>query len=564
MIRSEKMRWLLWLSWKLFLRSFIVRTGSGIARLSITGVILVIFFGMGMGVVVFTYLGYRLPAPANGEVLIITLTAVYVMWVLGPLLSFNTSGGLDLSKLLPFPLTRAELIASLLLSNILGTGIIWLVFLFAAILAGWSSSLLVFAFILLSLLVFYMQIIGMSQLIISLFTSLLLSRRFRDVATVLLLLFFSSCGVVFQFSFISGTNVGAFLAQHPVSPYLQWLPSGMAARAIQQAAEGQWGAACLWLGGLLAITLLVLYLWAITFERALTTPESGGSVRSGSERRRAAAVARAAQQPAHTSVLERVLPAQSLALFQKDIKYLRRDPQLLMMFIQSLLSLVIVLGYFFFIGFARHDTKIFSVAGPIIMFIIPVMIVFSLFMLSYNTLGYERAALATLLCFPIQPKQVLFGKNLVVFLVGGTEILVLLVLAAIFGHAWHYFLPALTIGFSAILLVVGGGNFTSVFFPQFVPQVRRGTQASTNMFAGGGCLRMLLSSISMYATFFIISPVVAAMIIPIFMHLEWIWLIAIPLSLVYASAIYFIVTIKVAPRILKKAPELLEVVTNTR
>jgi hypothetical protein len=50
--------------------------------------------------------------------------------------------------------------------------------------------------------------------------------------------------------------------------------------------------------------------------------------------------------------------------------------------------------------------------------------------------------------------------------------------------------------------------------------------------------------------------------LPVIFHAHWWWLISIPFSLVYAGAIYYGVTVLVAPRILAKAPEILAATTR--
>lgn len=70
-IHRDKLRWLFWLRWKLFLRGF-TRDRS-----RIIGAIVTILFGIPIfgGIAVGTFLAYRfLPAPANAEILFIVLS----------------------------------------------------------------------------------------------------------------------------------------------------------------------------------------------------------------------------------------------------------------------------------------------------------------------------------------------------------------------------------------------------------------------------------------------------------------------------------------------------------
>jgi ABC-2 type transport system permease protein len=141
--------------------------------------------------------------------------------------------------------------------------------------------------------------------------------------------------------------------------------------------------------------------------------------------------------------------------------------------------------------------------------------------------------------------------------------MVLLVLVTAFlTQAWEFVVPALAIGLAAIATILGCGNFTSVFFPQRMKAAFRGFQSSANLSAEGGCLRALMSMFAFYAMLIVLAPVEAGLILPVIFHAHWWWFISIPLSLVYAGAIYYGVTILVAPRMLTKAPEILAATTR--
>ena len=117
-IRSDKMRWLFWLRWRLFLRKF--STGKG--RVGRIFSMLVLFFSVLLFssiIALLFVLSFRvLPVPINTELLFILLGCVYLFWVLSPLVGYNTNEGLDLAKLSPFPLSRTELMLSLIISTV--------------------------------------------------------------------------------------------------------------------------------------------------------------------------------------------------------------------------------------------------------------------------------------------------------------------------------------------------------------------------------------------------------------------------------------------------------------
>ncbi len=566
-VHAEKLRWLFWLRWKMLLRSFVGSGGkSNWGR--IIGLIFLILFGLPFigGIAVGTYFAYRyLPAPANSEILFLVLTGIYLLWIVLPLLEFTVNEGLDLSKLTLFPLTRAELMSSLVLSSLLDVPTLGLLLVFAAVVAGWAFSLPLALMALLCMLVFYVQVIAVSQLVLALLMRTLQSRRFRDLSILIIAVFSSSCYIVQQIVFhaLGGGN-GGFLygLQHlTVSPYLQWLPPGMAARAIQQAYIGNWGVSFVWLGALLVISVVVLYLWQLVVERALTSDMSGGTVSTRRRRVRVEAANSIGVSATSSATNARhLLPPQVTAIALKDLKYFRRDPQLQALLFQSLMSIVVLIVVTV-LNIGNASSRLSGV-GSWTVLLVPAFALLSLYSLSSNVFGMERQSLTTLFLFPVDPRYILWGKNLVVFVAGLVEVTLLVILASAVSHGWNYMLPALAAGFAGICVIMGCGNFTSVYFPMRIRQMRRGFQTSSNLSSEAGCLRAVMSLVALAVTAVILIPVAIALVLPIYFNMRWLWTFSIPLSIVYGAAFYYVVTLLVSPRLMQRVPEILAVVAR--
>src|SRR5947199_2683822 len=172
-VHADKVRWLFWARWKMLTRGFARNRASLIG--SIIFLLVVVFFA---GLAAFgTYFAYRaLPTPANTEVLYLVLTGLFVLWIVLPLLEFSANEGLDVSKLTLFPLTRAELMMSLLFSTLLDIPTLGLVLVLAAVVAGWSVSAPVAMLAFVIMLIFYVQVVGISQLVLALFMRVLQGR----------------------------------------------------------------------------------------------------------------------------------------------------------------------------------------------------------------------------------------------------------------------------------------------------------------------------------------------------------------------------------------------------
>ncbi|GAC1457802.1 MAG: hypothetical protein PVSMB2_13210 [Ktedonobacteraceae bacterium] len=559
-VHSDKLRWLFWLRWKTFIRNY-TRSSGRIGR--IIGVVFLVLFGLPImgGIAVATYFGYRLlPSPANAEILFIVLTGVYLLWIVLPLLEFTVNEGLDISKLALFPLTRAELMLSLIFTSLLDVPTVGLLIVLGAVVAGWAVSLPLALMTFLTMVVFYAQVIGISQLVLALLARVLQSRRFRDLSIILIGIF-SSSYYLFQQFVLRGLGIMHIydnLKAGAISPYLQWFPPGIAARTIQRAAQGDWSMSFVWLGGLLVTTVLVLYLWQLVVERGLTASESGSSSVRRRKTERATMMPVSAATSASTILIERIVASQFFAIAVKDIKYYRRDPQLLRLIFQSFISMFVLIAVTLF----NTSDSGRLVVGSWAVMVAPLYALFALTSFSYNVLGMERQSLTSLFLFPVNPKQVLWGKNIVTFVLGLVEVLVLVLVSAFVGNGWHLVVPALAIGIAGIGIILGCGNFSSIFFPQRMPQGRRGFQTNNSVSSEGGCLRTIMSLAVLAVMAILLIPVAAGLVLPVFYHVEWIWAFTVPAALLYSAVFYIIVTNAVAPRMLTRAPEILAVVTH--
>ena len=554
-IHTDKLRWLFWLRWKTLMRGYTRNPLSIIG--SIFMLLFIVFFAG--AVAVGTFFAYRLlPSPANSEVLYLVLTAVLLLWIVLPLLEFTANEGLDASKLILFPLTRAELMVSLLFSTLLDIPTIGLVLVLVAVIAGWAVSVPVAILACVTMLVFYIQVVGISQLVLALFMRVLQGRRFRDLSIIIIAVFTSSCYLIQQFV-LGGTRILHLydnLQSASFSPYLQWLPSGLAARSITQAVHGNWGASIATLGLLLLTSVLTLYLWQFVLQRSLSASEVGGSARVRNRRHQQTSVVATGVQPASTSMWGRIIPPQVSALALKELKYFWRDPQLKAMMFQS----VIYVAIFLVAPLLNPSSSRFGGNGYVLL-ITPLIVLLFILTLSLNTLGLERQSLTTLFLFPVAPQRILWGKNLAVATLGIVELVVLISIGAFLTHAWNFVLPVLIGGLAGMGVTLGCGNFTSVYFPQYMRQMQRGFRA-TGQTSQAGCLRAVMSFVMLVVTLILLIPVALALGLPMIFQVEWIWSITIPLTLVYGIAFHQIATRLVAPRMLEQAPEILAITTR--
>lgn len=565
-INPAHVRTLLWMRWKLTIRGYRRGGVAGIIGL-IFSLAFVVFFvgGLGFGTGVAYVL---LPRAAAAQVLYVVLAGVYIVWIVLPLLQYTLNEGLDITKLQSYPVTRAEQMMALVLATLMDVGTLGLLGMYIPVAIGWSPSVAAGAITVLALALAYVHTVGASQLVLAAMMGLLRSRRYRDVSIVVFAVLGAACSVVGQLAAraMRFANLDAIQSIH-VEQYLQYTPPGMAAHAIELSARGEYAQALGWAAALLALVPALFYVWARVLERSITSAEEGGgaAVRQRPRRQRVAEEESARQAAAAVAVPAsvgtqrrrafRVLSPAALAIAAKDARYLWRDPQLKASLVSSLFILVIV----FIPPLGGDGLSGGGFLQPIRVLYAPLPALIVGLNLSLNSLGLERQALQMLYLFPVRPLDVFWGKNLTVGVISfGAQVVLSIGLAALTG-GWFYVPLALAAGFAAVLVLMGCGNVTSVLMPFRVRELRTGR---SSMSSENGCLRSLLSMVTLGVTAVLLMPVAAALAIPLMLQHE-IWLVAsLPAAVGYGLILHQVATRLIAPHMLKRAPEILAATTR--
>jgi ABC-2 type transport system permease protein len=556
LIRPAQVRALFWLSAKLRLRGYTRNWQQAVGLIVLLVILLPLAVAAGFG----TWLGYtQLERPYAVELLFVVLFGLYVLWALLPLLQYTLNEGLDVTRLQTYPVTRAEQMVALVLVTLMDVSALFIAGLFIAILVGWwSADAVAVALTVAALVLAYVHIVSLSQLVLAALMGLLRSRRYRDLSIILFAFFGAACSFSGQIiSYLLRGSDLTSLSSLPIVDYLQWTPPGMAAQAIIRASEGAYGEAALWLVALVALAPVVVALWAIALDRGITTAEAGGAARGG---RRAAPTPVAAPAPAARSTRARrsLIPAPVLAVAGKDLRYFWRDPQLKAMTLSSLLILV-----FIFLPRLTAGPEAFRSGSGFpdsyLVLVAPIPSIFLALNLSLNAFGLERQAAQTLFLFPVRPLYVLWGKNFAVAFVAVMALLISTFFLAALSGKWEDAPVALAVGVAGMLVTMGCGNVVSILLPTRVRQMRAGENriASEN-----GCLRALLSGVALTVVWILLAPVAAAVALPLLLDRSELLPFTLLASVVYATALYQLATWLIAPAMLRRAPEILEVVAR--
>jgi ABC-2 type transport system permease protein len=242
-------------------------------------------------------------------------------------------------------------------------------------------------------------------------------------------------------------------------PYLAVLPSSFAGDAIARFSQQQWAAAFLKLGGL---CLYLLVFSALLWRRysLLYFGEELNETAAPSPRQKRPAVATEDRSDSFS-----FLPPQVLAVFRKEIRYLKRNTFL---FFGLIFPPAMVL--FFSFQFAGvHPTAFKKGVTPDLFF--PGMMAYLVLILiapSYNCFAYEGKGMQTYFTSPVRFRAVLVAKNLVTVVILFTEIALCVVLVG-----WRAGWPSIPVLFASLAGIVFSilgqltiANWSSLSFPR--------------------------------------------------------------------------------------------------
>ncbi len=369
--------------------------------------VFVIFFGpLIIALAVGTGYAYlELPGMWPAQVMGIVLCLLWLAWIILPVFAFRTNEGLDLSRLLIYPLSRRDLVASALLGTFLdGPSYMTLPF-FIAMIVGWLATPWLLLVLLPAIAIAYCMMMVSGQLVLTTSMGLLRSRRFRDLTIVFLSLLGSSCYVINRGieSWLRAADTSGLEGLEPLL-YLRWLPPGACAQAVASAGSGAWVDALLWMA--YAVAWLAVLVWA--WWKALLRMTTGASAWS-----LPIPEAKPAARP-RVRLSDRVaaigfgwLPAPARATMVKELKLIWRVPQRRIGLLQSILApFVLIFAVFFGDISALSRLPEWTAMG------LPAIILFAAWGLSSNMLGMESRGLGTLFLTPAPRWQIFAGKGI--------------------------------------------------------------------------------------------------------------------------------------------------------
>ncbi len=531
---------MVWLKLKLQLRGF-SRSPAAI----ISTIMLIIVFGpMSIGMAAGMWVALTHLKPDFGLVFLEgVLSVVFVMWQIAPLIGFALSDTYDVTRLFTYPLSYQQILAGVTLSTLLDVSTLFLVPALCVIWWSFSRSVMLALVAAAALLILVVTMLLLSQTLVLFSAGALRSRRYRDLATLLVLLISASFYILMHtLSDFLVTGITHFdwntIAHSAVWGVIDLLPPGAAVQAIGSAERGNLLMAAIWLG------LLCVYFAVILRGAAWLIDEvyHGGEV--GLQAAPATATpcttVTTARESAFMAALYRRLPVATAAMMQKDLRYFYRNPyHRLILANMAYIAVVMLFAIHSFHGQSASDF-----AGGFTLSMSFTMLLTQTTLIN-NQLGME--AMVTLLLTPARRVHVLLGKNLAIAVVFAPIGMVLLAGVCIFTKDYDLVLPMMLWQCLGLITLLAVGNFISILSPYTV--VLRGMRVSG---AGNrGFLQFMIAILSLAISTLLLAPVGLMLMLPVFMHLDK-WVIPGSLGSAIYAVVLYLLSIKYAGKLFQE------------
>lgn len=545
----SSIRTIFWLRGKLTLRQFTRERGRILGAI----VALVIFGPIIVGATIGTALGYqRLFSPLDVGLLGGVFVLLWLIWLLFPVLFSAVNEGMDITRLLIYPLSRRDLIISTLLGTLFDYPTYLILPLFGAMIFGFGFSLP----LIIAIVLCYAHAVIIGQLMLTIVGGIVQSRRFRDVTIVFFSLLGTTC-YFFQQAFISfteslGDNFSEeqILSLDPLN-YLQWFPTGALAQFINQANDGNWTLASLWLGYSVLLLAMFILIWVTGLYRLATGQGFLLNVRPKEAKERKEVKARRENGRFQTLPF---LPDDISALVIKEFRSVWRIPQRRVGLVQGLIFPVFMAtGLFFGSG---GDEFSFGRFPALAAYALPPYALFAYWATAQNMLAWEGRGLASLFLTPVPRHRIFVAKGLALFFAAGAPYFVIGVIFNIFLPGWQSLLGLLT-GLVLGVVTMAVTAVASVMFPIRINVEVKQTRNSFQM--GGGC-RSSLGGVVLTPIIIVILcvPPAAPLGLAIFLQKAWIGALGLLFGIVYAGFLFWRATLLAGNLLIEREPEVLE------
>lgn len=486
----------------------------------------------------------------SSQILCGVYLGTYMFWLLAQFSGYATNDSYDATKLLIYPVTSRQILLGAIAGSLLDMPTLFLLPVLIVGVIAFAASPLSATIGSAAAVLFLFHVVTLSQSILLIGAGVLKSRRYRDLAIVLV----SLCGmgyyIVTRLLVDRASSIDWYAYLHSLPWRLvQLLPPGCAAQATIAAHGGQVWSALGWLTllGLYASTTLWLAACALDrVERGELSAVGRRRARSAGERVRAETSSTESTSLAWLQALN--LPVAIEAMAQKELRYLARDPY----FKLTLASLAYVLVAVPLGMYEGRDIPYGALRG-VVVWTVTMMLLLMETPILCNQLGLDGPAVATLFAYPASRRDMLLAKNLVFFVVFALVNTALIALMAFFTRSTGYLWLEEVWTLFALVVVIAAGNFFSIYFPNRV--VIRGMRVRAGALSARFTY-LLLYMLMLAGAAIVLAPVSAALLLPAIFHAAIWYCVAIPLSLAYVAGGYFLSLPRAAEALEQREPRI--------
>ena len=369
----------------------------------------------------------------TADVTVLAYSGLTVGWLLMSLLVFGVDETVDPAKFALLPVRARELLPGLLVAGAVGVPGIATVLVALALVLTWARSLPLTAAALVAAVLGVLTCLLLARAATAAFARVLSSRRFRDLAFVLLGLLGAGLALVGNVvDDLAGSGVEQLRRLLSVSAEVAgWTPFGWAWAVPAELARGEWGQAGLRL--LLAVAeVVVLWLvWQRVLAARLTEPLEGGG---------------GAAAQVHSGWVERLYPESPAGgVAARSLRYWRRDPRYLAGVAGFLVAPVVLIA----------TALLNPEATTVLALLAPGMLGLLLGPSIAQDLSYDGTALWTHITAGVSGAADRLGRVLSTLTVFGPVLVVTLGLSLALTGQWS--LLGVTLGLTLALLLTGLG-----------------------------------------------------------------------------------------------------------
>lgn len=488
----------------------------------------------------FSNVAYRkLSPPWNIEILDGVLVLLWVAWLLAPILGAQLNEAPDMSRFLALPIRRRVMIIATFAGSVFDYSTYFtLPFLIAILLGGWGLGATIVAVF--AVLIAVAHFVAIGQLMTTVTSGIVRSRRFRDAATVI----GSLMALVYWWGRMrtieSSPHAGDYFKRmaendiHPMS-ILQWTPTGACARAIERASNGHMGESLVWLAASACVLAAISAVWWWAQERVATQ----GEFIFGAPARRARKEARTATRGGRGRIP--FLRPGVVAMAALDLRQMWRNPRRRMQTVQGLLMPIILSVLWF--GRERLGGSVLALTPAI-------FVTFVSLLTFQNVLATDGLAVGTVFLSPLDRCDVFRGKVLAFAVVAGAPVLLLTVLAAVRVSPFLG-LAAILLAASTFLIVAAISSAISARFAIPVPEDRR-TGPIRTASAAGWAISLLQPTINA----FLLAPFWIPAAIGIVKGRPVLALAASTAGLIYAAVVFHFGIKNAGAALIQREPEI--------